>query len=120
MPLTKQDIQKIENLMEGVMKNLATKEDLYQFATKEDLDQFPRKGDLHSFATREDLRQFVTKEDVGKLATKEDMKTLATKNDLAEVVDHLARLTGEHFMRLEYRMESIESALPLLRRPARS
>ena len=70
--------------MEGVMKNLATKEDLYQFATKE------------------------------------DMKTLATKNDLAEVVDHLARLTGEHFMRLEYRMESMESALPLLRRPARS
>jgi hypothetical protein len=84
MPLTKQDIQKIENLMEGVMKNLATKEDLYQFATKE------------------------------------DMKTLATKNDLAEAVDHLARLTGEHFMRLEYRMESVESALPLVRRPARS
>lgn len=44
--------QKIEEILEQILKNMATKDDLKQFATKDDL-----KNELAKYATKDDLKK---------------------------------------------------------------
>jgi hypothetical protein len=46
MPLTKQDLENIENIMDRKLSGFATKDDIKMFATKDDLKNFATKDDL--------------------------------------------------------------------------
>ncbi|ARU60187.1 hypothetical protein CBW65_03285 [Tumebacillus avium] len=83
---------RLENIVDEIVRTMATKEDLVGFATKEDLAGFATKEDLAGFATKEDLERFATKEDLAGFATKEDLEKFATKEDLAVLTNKIAGL----------------------------
>ena len=100
----------LEELMTGMEKIFATKDDLERFATKEDLDQrlerYPTKDDLEKslerYATKDDLvenlERYATKDDLveslERYATKDDLveslERYATKDDLVENLERYA------------------------------
>ena len=87
----------LEELMTGMEKIFATKDDLERFATKEDLDQrlerYPTKDDLEKslerYATKDDLvenlERYATKDDLV-----ESLERYATKDDLVENLERYA------------------------------
>lgn len=78
----------VNERLEYLVANMATKEDLRQFATKDDMRQFATKDDLKHFATKEDLKRFATKDDLKQFVTKDDF------NDLKQLVYLIAKKVG--------------------------
>jgi len=104
--------RQFSDAIEGLRKEMATKEDLKHFSTKEDLERFATKEDLRNFATREDLKDFASKDDMkaSEVRILQAVDKIATAFDKAEK-DHAAdKLLHD---RHEKRLERIESKVGL-------
>ncbi|CCC81050.1 PD-(D/E)XK nuclease family protein [Thermoproteus tenax] len=122
----REEIQRVEERLEEVRREMATKEEIKdleaRMAAKDDLKAFATKDDLKALATKEDLKALVTREDFKRLeerleevrkvmATKEDLKGLATKEELRALGERMATkedlkalATREELRALEERM----------------
>ena len=110
--VTQREFLHLNNKIEDIQENMATKEDLKLFATKEDLKSFATKEDLKLFATKEDLSDLrdELKDDIrkGTVDVLRAVDVIVTKFDKVEK-DHAAdKLLHD---RHEKRLERVESKL---------
>lgn len=53
------EMAQMNNRVDSIEKNVATKDDLKNFATKDDLKNFATKGDLKNFASKDDITNII-------------------------------------------------------------
>ncbi|MGC8567537.1 MAG: hypothetical protein ACP5M8_07850, partial [Caldisphaera sp.] len=73
-------VTSLEEKVEDIDKQFATKDDISKLVTKEEAKQFATKDDISKLVTKEEAKQFATKDDISKLVTKEEAKQFATKD----------------------------------------
>ena len=85
----------VSTFAEGMVENLATKQDLAPLATKEEIAKL---------ATKEEVAKLATKEEIARLATKEEIAALraemATKADIATLRTEIAKVQERMTVRL--------------------
>ncbi|PMP59770.1 MAG: hypothetical protein C0171_04010 [Caldisphaera sp.] len=78
---TKDDIREVKNSLSKLEIKVTSLEEKV-----EDIDkQFATKDDISKLVTKEEAKQFATKDDISKLVTKEEAKQFATKDDISKL-----------------------------------
>ena len=95
--------RQFDDAIEGLRKEMATKDDLKHFATKEDLKHFATKEDLKDVATKDDMKR----SEVRILQAVDKIATVFDKVEKDHAADKL--LHDRHEKRLEKRLEKLEA-----------
>jgi hypothetical protein len=96
----------INEVMDFLQENVATKDDLKGFATKDDLKGFATKEDLRDFATKADLG--LLKEDLTKSLNSLELKLLDAMDD------KLGNLKGDLVVLMRKEDRKLTSLISLL------
>ncbi|MET3504595.1 hypothetical protein [Halalkalibacter oceani] len=81
MELILKELQTLNERVQKLEQNMATKDDIANMATKDDIANMATKDDIANMATKDDIANMATKDDIANMATKDDIHQLNNKLD---------------------------------------